>query len=524
MKTKKISTRISQLRRAEASKSLFAFAKVYLSRHISSMPAPAHKEIFELLENVWRQRGRKLAVGAPRTFGKSTIITLAYVIFAICFMRERFIVIISETASQAEGFLEIVKKELVENELLREDFPEIFELRGRPKPPRWTQRQIETRNKIKIIALGVQQSLTGRRYGRHRPSLIIMDDIESINKTFTAFSAEKIHEWVGKSVFRAGDELTNFLFISTMHHPYSYFSMFVKVPLWECKIYKAIEKEPTQTELWSKCFNIKHGRDEFNGRRGPDAAKDYYLSQKEAMDEGFVSIWPGKWDSFYLMNMRDDDPIAFNAEMQNEPVDLATAIFRLTPETYWTKAYKTIEELIHALGEKNLDYYLACDPCVGLDLTRGDYCAIIILARDRRDGCLYVLIADIKRRGLDETNKTIISYAKRFHFTGVGVEANGFQEQSVKILEKEMKEAYVYTPVERIKNYGEKHKRIQSLEPLIINQTLKLCADHVLLNEQLQLFPNAKFDDGPDALEMCVRLAEEPGKIMVSIGDGRIVS
>lgn len=145
-------------------------------------------------------------------------------------------------------------------------------------------------------------------------------------------------------------------------------------------------------------------------------------------------------------------------------------------------------------------------------------------ARDRRDGCLYVLIADIKRRGLDETNKTIISYAKRFHFTAIGVEANGFQEQSVRILEKEMREAYVYTPIERIKNYGEKHKRIQSLESLIINQTLKLCADHVLLNEQLQLFPNAKFDDGADALEMCVRLAEEPGKIMVSIGDGRIVS
>jgi predicted phage terminase large subunit-like protein len=272
-------------------------------------------------------------------------------------------------------------------------------------------------------------------------------------------------------------------------------------------------------ELWSTCFNIKHGREEFSGKRGPDAAREYYLSQKETMDEGFVSIWPARWDAFYLMNIRDDNPVHFNAEMQNEPMDLATATFRLMPETYWGKTYKSSEELMSYI-DKYANYYLSCDPCTGLDLTRGDYSAIIILARDSRNGCLYVVVADLKRRGLDETNKAIIAYAQRFRLTKVGIEANGFQEQSIKILEQEAKKAAVYLPIERIKNQGEKLRRIQTLEPLINNGTLKLCVDHMLLNEQLQLFPNAKYDDGPDALEMCVRLAEKPRTCKLSIVGG----
>jgi len=44
---------------------------------------------------------------------------------AFPFKKERFIVIISETSGQAEQFLENIKRELVENELLMTDFPEM---------------------------------------------------------------------------------------------------------------------------------------------------------------------------------------------------------------------------------------------------------------------------------------------------------------------------------------------------------------------------------------------------------------
>ncbi|MBU4252393.1 MAG: phage terminase large subunit [Candidatus Omnitrophica bacterium] len=508
---------ISELRRIQAEKSVFSFAKTYMMHHLKYPLAPAHLEELALLFDATNKRGEKIAIAAPRWFGKSTIVTLIYVVYCICFQKERFIVIISETSGQVEQLIENIKKELVENELLMADFPEIFENSGRPKPPRWTQDQIETRNGIKIIALGTQQPITGRKYGKYRPSLIILDDIESANKIYSAESAEKMNDWFNKSILKAGDESTNFLFIGTVHHPCCFFAAYIKPPIWHIKKYKAIISEPKHPELWSKCFNIKNSREDYNGKRGLDAARDYYISQKVLMDEGIELLWSSRWEIFDIMNMRDDDQISFSAEFQNEPIDIKTALLRVDLAEYWNRHFKSFEELLHYLGDY-ADFYLACDPCTGLDVSRGDYCAIIVIARDRRDGVLYVIIADIERRDVDKTIADILAYAMRFRFSAVGVEANGFQETGVKLLEERARKENIYLPVVRIKNTGDKYKRIHTLAPILKNRTLHLNEEHKILLEQMQFFPHAKHDDGPDALEMCVRLAEEkPRKVQVAI-------
>ena len=512
----KIKRSISELRRKQAAKSIFAFARIYMSHHMQYAHSESHLKTYDLLFQITIHRGKKIAVAAPRGFGKSTLITLIYVAYCICFSKERFIIIISETADQARQLLENIKRELSENELLRIDFPEIFECYGRPKPPRWTQGQIETRNGIKILALGAQQPITGRKYGKFRPSLVILDDIESASQKYSPELAEKMKNWFNKSILKAGDENTNFVFIGTVHHPLCFFASYIKPPLWDCRKYKAIINEPKHPELWSKCFNIKDRRESYNDMKGMDAAREYYMSQKAIMDEGIELLWPERWDTFDLMNLRNDDPISFTAEFQNEPIDLLTALFRLDLAFYWNRKFKSLEDLIHFLGD-NAEFYLACDPCVGSDVSKGDYCAIIVIARDCRDGVLYVIVADIERRGLDKTIADILAYARRFHFSKVGIEANGFQEHSIKLLEQEARKENLYFPIERIKNAGDKLKRIHGLEPLIKNGTLQLNEDHTMLLDQMRLLPYAKHDDGPDALEMCVRLAEGPRGLTVWI-------
>jgi len=522
MKKNRISNEVSLLRRNQASKSVVNFAKTYLAHHFQYPLSHAHLEIFSKLFDIMCKRGKKIAVGAPRTFGKSTAISLAYVLYVLCYSKERFIVIISETASQAEQLLENIKRELVENELLRQDFPEIFEYHGRPKPPRWTQGQIETRTGIKILVLGAQQPITGRKYGKYRPSLVILDDVESAKKGYSLEAAENINTWFTKSILKAGDEFTNYVFVGTIHHPFSFFATHVKPPAWDRMIYKAIISDPKRTELWAKCFNIKYGREVFESKTGADAALAYYFANKTAMDEGMEILWPSRWTNFDLMNMRDEDPISFSAEFQNEPFDLLTAIFRLDLAEYWNRRYATLEDLLHDIG-KNAEFYLACDPCTGQDLERGDYCAIIVLVRDNRDGCLYVIAADIERRDLNKTIEDILAYARKYTFTNVAVEANGFQGVALKQLEREAYRRGIYLPLEAVKNTGNKQKRIQTVEPIIRVGMLKLNENHKLLLEQLQFFPRASHDDGPDALEMAVRIAEGPGRVQVCIPGGPIV-
>ena len=57
---------------------------------------------------------------------------------------------------------------------------------------------------------------------------------------------------------------------------------------------------------------------------------------------------------------------------------------------------------------------------------------------------------------------------------------------------------------------SKKDIRIQALQPLIKNGTIRFQKNQRLLLEQLKYYPLADHDDGPDALEMAVRKARTP--------------
>jgi hypothetical protein len=67
----------------------------------------------------------------------------------------------------------------------------------------------------------------------------------------------------------------------------------------------------------------------------------------------------------------------------------------------------------------------------------------------------------------------------------------------------------LYLDVVPIKNMTDKVRRILGLLPYFKSGQLQLSRNFRLLLEQLQFFPRAKYDDGPDAVEMVVRLCED---------------
>src|SRR3989338_5944039 len=93
--------RASRLRRQQAEKSLYAFAVTYLSHHLKHEPSLAHREVYDILKCAFEKPGMKFALAAPRKFGKSTMLTLIAVLYSICYKKDQFIVILSETKGQA---------------------------------------------------------------------------------------------------------------------------------------------------------------------------------------------------------------------------------------------------------------------------------------------------------------------------------------------------------------------------------------------------------------------------------------
>ena len=513
----RLSQNVYTIMRKIGADSLYMFAKFFMIEHLKYLPAAVHREIYEILQEISRSRGKKIAIAGPRNLGKTTLIMLIYIIYLICYGREKFIVLLASTQGQSMQTLENVRKELTENPRLAAAFPEIFESKGRPKPPRWKRDDIITRNGIEILALGAGQQIRGRKFGNSRPTLIAGDDMENDSIIFSSEARDKSKNWYATSVLRAGAENTNFILLGNIFHPYSLLGEYTnpeKNPDWISRIYKAIPTWPSRTDLWGRWENIYRGRDTYKDGYGPKAALLYYTDNCAAMDEGAKLLWPERQSLYDLMLMHEENPVAFMAEMQNDPIDLSLRTFRADEYDHWTSIYRSEEDLLlHLAG--NIEFFLACDPATGEAKGKGDFSALAIIARDTRDCTMYLLKVDIRRCEPNELIQNIITYHKRYKFRMIAIEANNFQTLLVTSLENEAVTAKITLPIERIINHGNKIERISKLQPILKSGRLKLSKNDIMLRGEMDIFPRGLHEDGLDSVEMCVRTCENNKNVLM---------
>ena len=94
----------------------------------------------------------------------------------------------------------------------------------------------------------------------------------------------------------------------------------------------------------------------------------------------------------------------------------------------------------------------------------------------------------------------------------VGFEANQFQELVIHEFERVADQSFrMRFPVFQVKNTVNKIVRIRRLTPYIVRRELRIVgnAGGRLLLQQLMEFPHGEHDDGPDALEMAIRMILE---------------
>lgn len=511
---------LSQQRRKLGALSPQHFAKVYLQSHFNLPFSRMHEELFSLLKQATDKRNFRLAVAAPRGHAKTTVGSLAYVLWCICYSREQYIVIISDTADQSVDLLKTIKDELESNPLLIQDFSDAAEPPGlKPGPERWRKNDIITRNEIKVIALGAGQKIRGRKHKQHRPSLIVLDDIENEMEVVSADQRENRMEWFKKAVLKAGTTAqTNVVVLGTLLHYSSLLSQLLDgrtMPGWTTRKYQAVQSWSENESLWQQWQNIYTYQAEYNGQAGPAAAKDFYKANTKKMLEGTKVLWPQREDYYQLMEIRlSDGQASFDSEKQNEPVDPESCIFNVNNFKYWDDEYSSADELLIKLGGA-AKIYGACDPSLGMQGKTRDFTAIVTLLKHKPTGHLYVIDADISKRKPHETIETIMEYHLIRKFNKFAIETNQFQNFLASELKRISTQQCINVPVEGINHSSDKLGRIQSLEPLISTGTLRFSHKHRILLDQLRQFPKAAHDDGPDALEMVVSLANSSKEINV---------
>lgn len=514
---------IATFRRSIGESSLLAFGKLYLSEHFKHNPSSMHLELGAVLEKATNQRGARLAIAAPRGHAKSTLVSLAYVLWAICYSKEFYVVLISNTSDQASDQLSIIKKELEQNEMLIADFPEVCEKPGvKPTAPRWRKDEIITRNDIKVTALGIHEKIRGRRHNSHRPTLIILDDIENDTSVRSEDLRNQLKEWFSKAVLKMGEKNTNIIVIGTLLHFDSLLACLLdpnQFPGCFTRTYKAICSWSSRPELWEQFESILTERDEFEEQSGKSAAKAFFDKHEKEMLSDTKVLWPELESYCDLITMRAlEGHRSFDSEKQNIPIDPTECLFSDAKLRFWDDEYGSVEQLLAAKGKRAI-LLGACDPSMGKKGGRGDPSAIIVLLRVLKPNQLYVLEADIAHRSPTETIDTILEYHKKYDFSQFVIEATQFQAlMSYELTRRALVEC-ISLRVEETTPHRDKLGRIESLEPIVSAGNLLFCSKHRQLLEQLRLFPYAKHDDGPDALEMAVKLSHKR-RPYLSVGYG----
>ena len=483
-------------RRGNHGLDLLAWGRKYLPEYFGRPPSNMHLWLAEQLDAACAARGTKINVLGPRGGAKSTIGTLCLPLRAALGHREPYIWIISDTRHQASAHLENLKAELLENRRLADDFPDVV---GRGAV--WRANSIVLRNGVMIEAFGTGQRIRGRRRRQHRPSLIICDDLQNDSHIASAQQRDHSRTWFHGTLMKAGTARTNVLNLATALHREALAMELSRTPGWTSHVFKSIVRWPDNMSLWEQWEAIYT---DLSKPHYQAAARTFYHEHRPAMDAGSLLLWPEVEDLYTLMCMRvEGGRTAFEREKQNSPVnpDLCEWPESYFDELIWFEAWPV------TLAVKTM----ALDPSKGSDARRGDYSALVVLGVDVR-GQLYVE-ADLARRPTPQMVADGAEWFRRCRPDLFGVEANQFQDLLAGEFESEFRRQGILgaRPVP-IENHVAKHVRIRRLGPFLSSRRLRFKTDSPgtrLLVEQLREFPVGDHDDGPDALEMALRLAIE---------------
>ena len=151
---------------------------------------------------------------------------------------------------------------------------------------------------------------------------------------------------------------------------------------------------------------------------------------------------------------------------------------------------------------------LSLDPSKGIDAKSGDYSAFVRLGRDR-NGYLYCE-AELQHRPTPQIVADGVEHARLFQPDGFAIEINQFQQLLAAEFQRVGQQQHVLLPIYGIDNTTNKQVRIRRLGPYLAQRQLRFKSRSpgtALLVQQMKDFPVGDHDDGPDALEMALRLS-----------------
>ena len=214
-------------------------------------------------------------------------------------------------------------------------------------------------------------------------------------------------------------------------------------------------------------------------------------------------LWPEVYSLDHLQRVRDRQTNYYWRSLyQQDPIAEGS--------TEWPDSFFGPSIWFDEWPAQGLCRTMALDPSKGQDARFGDYSAFVMVQL-QQGGTLYI-DADLEVRNVSLIAEKAVDLLCTFRPDAFGVETNQFQELLADEIRRLAQPRNLNVPIYNVPNYAAKVMRIRRLTSLLARGAFRFKRNSrgaKLLVQQLRDFPNADHDDGPDALEMALRIMRE---------------
>ena len=459
-----------------------------------------HHEFCSMLSSVAKDEvDEHIAWACPRQHAKTAYGTNIYPVHQAVYRHRTFIIVVSETVTVAGTFIQWGNRQLKFNRKLIEDFGML--LFERPSSNEIDNKEeYVTQNGVKVMARGAGGQMRGMRYGSTRPQLMILDDLESEEDVRTKEQRAKILAWFNEEALPAIDKSKGkVIYVGTILSFDSLLDIVIREDKrFRSRRYKAVESYATNSDLWDEWKDIYLADDEDASKK----ARQFYEDNEDKMLEGTRLLWGEYWTYYDFMVLLTNMGVkSFTQEYQNEPTDEERQIFKVEQFFYYDEG--------QTFSHEQFEFYAGIDFAMGKE--KGDFSAMVTLAKNRTTGVCYVVDVFNKRLHPKEFIEVIIDRVRTYQYTLIAIEAQMAQEFFADTLGDRLQDlGYpAHTRLVPVKQRTRKELRIEAMSPDVHNGRIRYKKSQTELIGQYEKYPMVAYDDMVDATEMAYNIATD---------------